>query len=272
VVSNLRLVMSISTKWLRRQRNMKAKGLSGRDRHLYDGDWETPGLDELVQEGVCGLVRAVDRFDPEMGYRFSTYCHPWITNNIRLCMMGASTGTVRVPVHIHEVKTTANTIRAREYKKKGENPPLEVIANEMGITVRRLSNIEKITRGPLSIDTKVSGEDDNTVWSDRVQDTDQVPEEFVDTGLLRETLEDAMAVQLSPHERDVVRLRLGLDDGRTRTVREITELCGGVLSQSDIRNAEYKAYKKLRSPFSLSHFGLLDFYEGGESSMKARSF
>mmetsp|Transcript_36091 Transcript_36091/g.84299 ORF Transcript_36091/g.84299 Transcript_36091/m.84299 type:complete len:642 (-) Transcript_36091:331-2256(-) len=267
VISNLRLVMSISNKWLRRHHSMKTQS-TPKFANKYDGDWETPSLDELIQEGVCGLVRAVDKFNPDLGYRFTTYCYPWITNSIRLAMRSAATGTLRVPVHIHELKVTSGQIRAKVYKETGENPPLEHIAKVMNMTEARLRKIEQVTRGPMSIDTKVSvgpqmgsnaGEQDSSSglqWSDYIIDDDQVPVEFVECSLLRQTLEDAMYSQLSPHERDILRLRLGLDDGKTRTVREITEMCDGKLSQSGkfISNNFITFFVAQLSSFPLKHY------------------
>lgn len=101
--------------------------------------------------------------------------------------------------------------------------------------------------------------------------TEAHPEDQVELSFLRQSLENAMAAELSPHERDVLRLRLGLDDGETRTAREVAEMCGGNLSLSEVRLAERRAYRKLRAPHSLAHYQLiafLDFAGIDQSSMK----
>jgi DNA-directed RNA polymerase sigma subunit (sigma70/sigma32) len=103
--------------------------------------------------------------------------------------------------------------------------------------------------------------DNNLLMSDRLQSPEIPPEEFVEISFLRQTLENAMAAELSPHERDIVRLRLGLDDGQTRTVRQVVEECGGGITVSDVRSAERRAFKKLRSPNAVHTHNLVQFLE-----------
>jgi DNA-directed RNA polymerase sigma subunit (sigma70/sigma32) len=96
---------------------------------------------------------------------------------------------------------------------------------------------------------------------DRLQCNDVPPEDYVEISFLRQTLENVMAAELSPHERDIVRLRLGLDDGQTRTVREVVEECGGGITVSDVRSAERRAFKKLRSPNALHAHNLVEYVD-----------
>ncbi len=151
------------------------------------------------------------------------------------------------------------------------------MAKQLGVTVNRLRASIRATEGLLSIDEPVfsggsaafkgsgAGGDnsgDNTLLlMDRLECTELPPEDFVEISFLRQTLESAMAAELSPHERDILRLRLGLDDGQTRTVRQVVEECGGGITVSDVRSAERRAFKKLRSPNSLHMYHLYEYFD-----------
>ena len=154
-------------------------------------------------------------------------------------------------------------------------PCEEAIAAEIGTTVSRLRTALRVTESLLSIDQpmytggsssfKGSGAggdmsgDDGWLISDTLQCSETRAEDLVDVCFLRQCLENAMATELSPHERDVIRLRLGLDDGKSRTVKEVAEECGGGVSISDIRSVEKRAFKKLRNPSALHAHNLMDF-------------
>jgi DNA-directed RNA polymerase sigma subunit (sigma70/sigma32) len=156
-------------------------------------------------------------------------------------------------------------------------PSEKAIAAEIGITVTRLRTALRLTESLLSIDqpfyssgnaaNKGSGAggdlsgDDGLIILDTLQSSETRAEDLVDVCFLRQCLENAMATELSPHERDVIRLRLGLDDGQSRSVREVAEECGGGLSISDIRTVEKRAFRKLRNPSTLHAHKLIDFLD-----------
>lgn len=166
----------------------------------------------------------------------------------------------------------------KQYVESSEAIPSEdAIAAEMGVTVNRLRTSLRATESLLSIDEPVfnggnaaykgsgaggdnSGES-SLLLLDRLQCSETPPEDFVEISFLRQTLENAMAAELSPHERDIVRLRLGLDDGQTRTVRQVVEACGGGITVSDVRSTERRALKKLRSPSVMHAHNLIAYLE-----------
>uniref|UniRef100_A0A7S3QIQ4 RNA polymerase sigma-70 domain-containing protein n=1 Tax=Chaetoceros debilis TaxID=122233 RepID=A0A7S3QIQ4_9STRA len=271
--SNIRLVVSISKKWMGRS---MAAGGSGSN-SLYSGGWDRPSLDEVIQEGVLGLARAVDKFDPSRGLRFSTYSTHWITSYVRQTFQNASTGSLKVPAQLHEIKNSYRSLVKRYVESSEPIPSEDEVAKQLGVTLNRLRTALRATEGLLSIDEPVynggnaaykgsgaggdnSGES-SLLLLDRLQCTEVAPEDFVEISFLRQSLESAMAAELSPHERDILRLRLGLDDGQTRTVRQVVEECGGGITVSDVRSAERRAFKKLRSPNALHAYNLLEYTE-----------
>ena len=157
-------------------------------------------------------------------------------------------------------------------------PTIEEVAHELSITPSRLQTALIVTKSLKSIDaplTAINGavkgsasggyvEGQTMVLADTLRCTEPRPEDFVELSFLRQCLENAMAAELSPHERDVIRLRLGLDDGQSRTVREVVDVCGGCISMAEVRNAERKAYMKLRSPHAMHTHNLLSFLDSAE--------
>jgi len=273
---NIRLVVSIAKKWF--GRSFAAGNAEGATlQSLYLGGWDRPSLDEAVQEGILGLARAVDKFDPNRGLRFSTYSTHWITSYIRQCFQSSSTTCLKVPSQLHEIKASYRSILKRELELSMNIPTEEMVAEELGITVTRLRTAIRVTEPLVSIDQPVSSGgsanykgsgaggdysgDNSLLISDSLKCSETAPEEVVEISFLRQSLENAMASELSPHERDVLRLRLGLDDGQTRTAREVVNECGGGISLADVRAAERRAFKKLRSPNSLHAHNLLQYLE-----------
>jgi RNA polymerase sigma factor (sigma-70 family) len=244
---------------------------------LYSGGWDRPSVSEAVQEGVIGLTIAVDRFNPARGLRFSTYATYWISNSVRLCFQRASTGCLRVPVNYYDTKSRFKTLVKEYYESDGETPSMAVLAREMGLSETRLQRVLQLTQPLVSTDGpcmprgvvtrpgksgNVNSLQDNLLLSDTlVDDTELNPEDCVELSLLRQRLEHAMSVELAPFERDVLRLRLGLDDGVMRSRREVADECGGRLSAVDILSTEKRALKKLRSPIALSTYKLLTFLD-----------
>jgi len=273
---NIRLVVSIAKKWFHQSALVSGEGNDNRLTTLYAGSWTRPSLDEAIQEGILGLATAADRFEPQRKLKFGTYATYWITSFIRKCFQQASTGCLRVPPYYHVRKQQYQKIVTEHFRATGESTTIEAVAEEMGLTVKLLRLILKSTESLVSIDGPAvagslpgqggkAGSDDvsenNLLLSNTLSCNEPQPEEKVEMSLLRQCLENAMATELSPHERDVLRLRHGLDDGVSRSVREVVEMCGGNLSASDIRSAELRAFRKLRSPYSVHTYHLLGFLD-----------
>ncbi|KAL7496046.1 hypothetical protein ACHAWT_004344 [Skeletonema menzelii] len=288
---NVKLVTSIAKTWMRNSFSTANANLgsststtnnSGRSTRkflsqMYEGSWDRPSLDEAVQEGMLGLARAVDKYDPERGLRFSTYATHWITSYVRVCFQRAVTGCLRVPSQLHDIKSAYQKI-VKDHLVSGEEPPEQVdIAKTLGITPQRLSTAIRATGSLVSVDAPVispgsgsykgsaaggdGGNSQELLILDTLKCAEPKPEDQVEISFLRQCLENAMASELTPYERDVLRLRLGLDSGTGKTVREIVEICGGGVTMSDVRSAERRAFKKLRSPTSVHTHNLLAYLD-----------
>jgi RNA polymerase sigma factor (sigma-70 family) len=306
---NMKLVLSIARRW---HANSFVKDTPFGERQ------DVPSLDELVQEGTVGLVKAVDKFDGGKQNRFSTYATYWISSYVRMAMQRSKTSVMKVPVDLHYLNQKYHALMARireeghvqHFDNDNDSPhggdtyavlSLEEAAHRLKVKPKKLKLALRASQAVVSLDGPykssttafkgsaaggdITGREltlGDALSSETHSEIPQ-PEAYVDLSLLRHNLERVMSAELLPYERDILRLRLGLDDGQTRSIREIADITntpvnkifpgehsnntsGGsgnkrIISMSEVRSAEKRAFRKLRDPVTLKTYQLHDFLQ-----------